>query len=215
MPTPPMSNEYGPGVVSDVIRQLDLAAEENDRLRHTLQENNRILEAKVQEIQNCLESRDRDKQELQDRITHLERELQEAQRKREREVAQKEETQRKSLPAHVENTGQLYEGGDDVKYPPLSPLSVDETTNKLFEAQVAVMGFKCRVMQLKGELDDLRKEGGPDAGAQIEIERLMAENSTLREDLSRAKMERDAAVMQQQTAPPAGSTREKVWLCGW
>lgn len=109
-----MSNEYGPGVVSDVIRQLDLAAEENDRLRHTLQENNRILEAKVQEIQNCLESRDRDKQELQDRILHLERELQEAQKreremaqKREREMAQREESQRKSMPARVENTGQL------------------------------------------------------------------------------------------------------------
>lgn len=111
MPTPPMSNEYGPGVVSDVIRQLDLAAEENNRLRHTLQENNRILEAKVQEIQNCLESRDREKQKLQDRITHLERELQEAQRKREREMAQREELQRKSMPAHVENTGQLYGRG--------------------------------------------------------------------------------------------------------
>lgn len=88
---------------------------------------------------------------------------------------------------------------------------MDETTNKLFEAQVAVMGFKCRVMQLKGELDDLRKEGGPDAGAQIEIERLMAENSTLREDLSRAKRERDAAVTQP-TGPPASASREKVWL---
>lgn len=95
----------------------------------------------------------------------------------------------------------------------LFPLSVDETTNKLFEAQVAVMGFKCRVMQLKGELDDLRKEGGPDAGAQIEIERLTAENNTLREDLSQAKMERDAARVQQQTAPPSSSSREKVLVC--
>lgn len=93
-----------------------------------------------------------------------------------------------------------------------SLLSVDETTNKLFEAQVAVMGFKCRVMQLKGELDDLRKEGSADASARNEIERLTAENITLREDISQAKRERDEARRLQQTVPPSSSNREKVCL---
>lgn len=101
-----MSSEYGVGVVSDVIRQLDTAADENNRLRLRLQDNNRILEEKVQEIQRCLESRDRDKQELQARIVHLEGRLHEAERKRETEKAQREETQRKSMSAGAENTGE-------------------------------------------------------------------------------------------------------------
>ena len=35
---------------------------------------------------------------------------------------------------------------------------VSDATNRFFEARVAVMGFKCRVMQLQGELE---KKGGP------------------------------------------------------
>ena len=34
---------------------------------------------------------------------------------------------------------------------------VTEATNRFFEARVAVMGFKCKVMQLEGQL---HKEGG-------------------------------------------------------
>ena len=49
------------------------------------------------------------------------------------------------------------------------------------------MGFKCRVMQLKGELDDLRKEGRTDGGARAAIESLTAENQALREDLASAR----------------------------
>ena len=30
---------------------------------------------------------------------------------------------------------------------------VSEATNRFFEARVAVMGFKCRVMQLQGEME--------------------------------------------------------------
>lgn len=78
-------------------------------------------------------------------------------------------------------------------HPPAVPAGKDETTNKLFEAQVAVMGFKCRVMQLKGELDDLRKEGGIDASTKEEMERLRTENATLHDDIMRYKKDRDAA----------------------
>ena len=71
------------------------------------------------------------------------------------------------------------------------------------------MGFKCRVMQLKGELDDLRKDGSADAGAMAEIERLNGENGALREDLARAKKERDAATSLPQ---PASIRSERVML---
>ena len=67
------------------------------------------------------------------------------------------------------------------------------------------MGFKCRVMQLQGELDDLRKEGREDAAARDQIEMLTAENETLREDLVRA---RDAA--RQQPSQQANSRTEQV-----
>ena len=30
-----------------------------------------------------------------------------------------------------------------------------DSTNRFFEARVAVMGFKCRTMQLQGELDEM------------------------------------------------------------
>ena len=33
---------------------------------------------------------------------------------------------------------------------------ISSSTNRFFEARVAVLGFKCRVMQLQGELDDAR-----------------------------------------------------------
>ena len=33
--------------------------------------------------------------------------------------------------------------------------SMSDATNRFFEARVAVMGFKCRTMQLQGELDEL------------------------------------------------------------
>lgn len=32
-----------------------------------------------------------------------------------------------------------------------------DATNRFFEARVAVMGFKCRTMQLQGELDEMVK----------------------------------------------------------
>ena len=105
-PHVPMSSEFGAAVVTDVIHQLDVAADENNRLRVRLQENNRILEEKVQTIQRCLESRDRDKQELQERIQHLEGKLTEA----EAEKAQRREVERKTI--HVpdpvmENSGKM------------------------------------------------------------------------------------------------------------
>ena len=56
---------------------------------------------------------------------------------------------------------------------------------------MAVMGFKCRVMQLKGELDDLRKEGRADGGARAQIDSLTAENQALREDLASARKARE------------------------
>ena len=94
-----MSSEFGAAVVTDVIHQLDVAADENNRLRVRLQENNRILEEKVQTIQRCLESRDRDKQELQERIVDLEGRLREA---------EAEKVQRQTLPdSLVENSGRF------------------------------------------------------------------------------------------------------------
>lgn len=36
---------------------------------------------------------------------------------------------------------------------------ISTSTNRFFEARVAVLGFKCRVMQLQGELDDARAHG--------------------------------------------------------
>ena len=91
--------------------------------------------------------------------------------------------------------------------PSLPPLSVaDETTNKLFEAQVAVMGFKCRVMQLQGELDDRQREGWADASAREEIEHLRTENATLREDLKKVKEERDLARKQKTPSPQSASS---------
>ena len=93
----------------------------------------------------------------------------------------------------------------DHSLPPLSPVT-DETTNKLFEAQVAVMGFKCRVMQLQGELDDRQKQGWADAGAQEEIDHLRKENGTLREDLKVVKQERDSALRARQSSTPQSSS---------
>ena len=58
---------------------------------------------------------------------------------------------------------------------------------------MAVMGFKCRVMQLQGELNDLHKKGPADAVARGEIERLNEENQSLRTDLTRAREEAEAA----------------------
>ena len=75
------------------------------------------------------------------------------------------------------------------------------------------MGFKCRVMQLKGELDDLRKEGGIDASAREELERLSAENATLRDDIIRYRSERDAALKRQSTpqqATPSNIQHDQV-----
>ena len=96
----PVAGEFSS---NDVIRQLDLAADENDRLRGTLKENNLILEAKVLEIQKCLETRDRERQELQARVGQLEGRLREEERKRQSlEKTQREEAvQRKSMPATV------------------------------------------------------------------------------------------------------------------
>lgn len=111
-PPPPVSSSgssfaHGPHPVQefgavDVIRQLDLAADENNRLRGRLKDNNLILEEKVQEIQQCLESRNRDKAT----ITSLRTQLREEQAKREeRERVNREETQqRKSMPARVTDT---------------------------------------------------------------------------------------------------------------
>ncbi len=54
--------------------------------------------------------------------------------------------------------------------PPLLPLpslplldlkkKVSEATNRFFEARIAVMGFRCKVMQLQGELEK-KKESSP------------------------------------------------------
>lgn len=35
---------------------------------------------------------------------------------------------------------------------------VKDATNQFFEARVAVMGFKCRVMQLQGQLEETKKK---------------------------------------------------------
>ena len=84
---------------------------------------------------------------------------------------------------------------------------MDETTNKLFEAQVAVMGFKCRVMQLQGELDDRQREGWADTAGREEIEHLRTENATLRDDLKVVKEERDVA---QKQKPSSNARIERV-----
>lgn len=70
------------------------------------------------------------------------------------------------------------------------------------------MGFKCRVMQLQGELDDRQRAGWADAAAKEEIEHLRSENSTLREDLKKVKEERDLA--RQQKAPQASSSTART-----
>ena len=94
----------------DVIRQLDVAADENNRLRSRLQENNRILEVKVEAIQQCLDSRNREKHELEARITHLEEKLREEAAQRQTERVQWEVTQRRSMPAKMpDNTGEHME----------------------------------------------------------------------------------------------------------
>ena len=87
--------EFG---AADVIRQLDLAADENNRLRGRLKDNNVILEEKVQDIQRCLQSRDRDKGTIARLQSQLEQVRKEAAEKRE------EAQQRKSMPARVSDT---------------------------------------------------------------------------------------------------------------
>ena len=44
---------------------------------------------------------------------------------------------------------------------PALKVKVSDSTNRFFEARVAVMGFKCRVIQLKGELDQARTQVEP------------------------------------------------------
>ena len=221
----PVTSGGGEFGASDVIRQLDLAADENERLQQRLKENNLILEEKVQEIQQCLESRERDRQELQARIGHLEGRLREEERQREAvEKAQREESaQRKSMPATVSDITGECQLNPSLSHTHILSLSLslslshththththtplaDETTNKLFEAQVAVMGFKCRVMQLQGELDD-RVKAAWDSGAREEIEQLRAEKEALREDLVAAKREKEAAVSRLQSLPHSAPT---------
>ena len=68
--------------------------------------------------------------------------------------------------------------------------SADEDTNKFFEARVAVMGFKCRVMQLQGELEAQRKELRDNSSgvlARDEVERLERENVKLKSELAEAR----------------------------
>ena len=86
-------------MMSDVIRQLDMAADENSRLRQRLQENNRILEERVQDIERGLESRNKEKKALQEQVRTLQSRLQEA------EKAQKEEGQGRSMPSDMGNKG--------------------------------------------------------------------------------------------------------------
>ena len=43
---------------------------------------------------------------------------------------------------------------DSILHAELSKTQSD-ATNRFFEARVAVMGFKCRTMQLQGELNDI------------------------------------------------------------
>ena len=42
-----------------------------------------------------------------------------------------------------------------------SSKTLSDATYRFFEARVAVMGFKCRTMQLQGELDELVSGDGP------------------------------------------------------
>ena len=86
-------------MMSDVIRQLDMAADENSRLRQRLQENNRILEERVQDIERGLESRNKEKKALQEHVRTLQSRLQEA------EKARKDEGQRRSMPSDMGNKG--------------------------------------------------------------------------------------------------------------
>lgn len=44
--------------MSEVVRQLDFAANENMRLRDQLKQNNEILDSKLQEIETLLRQRD-------------------------------------------------------------------------------------------------------------------------------------------------------------
>ena len=41
-----------------------------------------------------------------------------------------------------------------------SSKTLSDATYRFFEARVAVMGFKCRTMQLQGELDELVSDDG-------------------------------------------------------
>ena len=72
---------------------------------------------------------------------------------------------------------------------------------------MAVMGFKCRVMQLQGELEatrrDLRK-----GNSKEETERLERDNHRLESELKVAIRERDAA--RKQGASGGSSRAEKV-----
>ena len=85
--------------MSDVIRQLDLAADENSRLRQRLLENNNILEEKVQVIQRCLESREKEKQILEAKVRELEASLRKAEERA--RTARQEETSRKISPSSL------------------------------------------------------------------------------------------------------------------
>lgn len=102
---PPISSapnlgDQGTYSMSEVIQQLDLAAGENQRLRHRLKENNMILDQKVQEIEQCLASGDRDKRLLESRIRELEVKVRDAEKRAEEAERGKKtlEEQRKNEP---------------------------------------------------------------------------------------------------------------------
>ncbi len=48
--------------MSDIVKQLDFAANENLRLRRRLEDNNQILDQKLREIEECM--RDKEKEKL-------------------------------------------------------------------------------------------------------------------------------------------------------
>ena len=58
MQQPSYSVEAAAIPMSEVVRQLDFAANENMRLRDQLKQNNEILDQKLQEIESLLRQRD-------------------------------------------------------------------------------------------------------------------------------------------------------------
>lgn len=51
--------------MSDIVKQLEFAANENLRLRNRLEDNNRILDQKLREIQGCLDAKESEKLQLE------------------------------------------------------------------------------------------------------------------------------------------------------